>query len=299
MIRHKDGVILPMDTPYYEATLIAPGTWKIMSSGDYHYLVLGKEEGISIDTGYGAGNLRLYLEKLGGLPVKKAVNTHHHFDHTANNCYFDIVYMAEESVPLASIPYPSFYGINFPKNYPVKIVKDGDYIPLPGRELEVFRIGDHTDDGIALLDRKERLLFTGDELMPMGKRISKSVKKFNADMEKLGVHRSEFDRICGGTDVFNASMFDAFLEASRRILKGERSSKEMTVHTPMKTEEEERTEDGQLIYDCQHPHPEDRPGGNTMGKGSKKLDEQPSSLMKHGLLVLDGYRFTFNEEETN
>ena len=180
LIRHKDGTLTPMDEPYYETKLIAPGTWQIMSSGDYHYLVEGDEEAIAIDTGYGAGNLREYLESLCGKPVRKCINTHYHFDHSANNCYFDLVYMAEEDVDRASVPYPSFEGIDFPRDYPVEIVAENSVIPLKGRPLEIFKIGDHTPGGIAILDRKERLLFSGDEIMKMGggPRAPRTVEEF-------------------------------------------------------------------------------------------------------------------------
>ena len=58
LIRNPDGSYSPMDEPFYQAEQIAPNTWKILSSGDFSYLVVGDREGISIDTGYGAGNIR-------------------------------------------------------------------------------------------------------------------------------------------------------------------------------------------------------------------------------------------------
>lgn len=259
LIQHKDGTMTPMDEPYYEVQQIAPNTWQIMSSGDYHYLVAGDKEGISIDTGYGAGNLREFLEQLCGKPVTRCINTHHHFDHSANNCYFDLVYMAEESVPLAAIPYPSFEGISFPRDYNVQIVSDGDTIPLEGRELEIFKIGDHTDGGIAILDRKARLLFTGDEIMPGGKNISKTVEKFAADMDKLMAHRAEFDTVCGGPEMLPGTYFDSFHKAAHAMLEGAESEP----IPPRKPFVKPNFDDGsgRKIYDCQHPHSEDTPGG--------------------------------------
>ena len=52
LIRRPDGQLVPMNMPCYDAKEIAPGTWQIMSSGDYHYLLLGDDIGVSIDTGY-------------------------------------------------------------------------------------------------------------------------------------------------------------------------------------------------------------------------------------------------------
>lgn len=88
LIKGFDGRLIPMSEPYFESRQIAPGTWQILSSGDYSYLLAGEGQGLLIDSGYGAGNIREYCEKLCGLPVPWIANTHEHFDHTANNCYF-------------------------------------------------------------------------------------------------------------------------------------------------------------------------------------------------------------------
>ncbi len=258
LIRHADGTLTPMDEPYYESKEIAEGVWQIMSSGDYHYLVVGDEEGISIDTGYGAGNLREYLESLCGKPVIKCINTHYHFDHSANNSYFDTVYMASEDVDKATIPYPSFKGIDFPREYNVAIVGDNSIIPLKGRELETFKIGDHTPGGIATLDRKSRLLFVGDEIMAIyRKNISNTVEKLKNDMAKLLEHIDEFDYCISGSGILPKETVEIFYEASCLILEGKADDYKIEVKRGPRREEEQ--EGGQIIYDWQMPHPEDAP----------------------------------------
>lgn len=259
LIRHKDGTLTPMDEPYYEVTKINEDTWQIMSSGDYHYLLMGDEEGISIDTGYGAGNLREFLEELCGKPVRGVINTHHHFDHTANNCYFDYAYMAQDAEKLASIPYASFDGIEVPRDYEKRIVREGDIISLTGRNLQIFEIGDHTTDGIAILDRKRRILFTGDEIMMGMKTLNGSVEKWKRDLDRIAAFRGEFDIICGGPAMMGAEEFDIFHEAASRILEGIESDEEMPElgKPPLGLE----PVDGHRVYDCQMPHIEDRPKG--------------------------------------
>lgn len=259
LIRHKDGTLTPMDEPYYEVTEINEDTWQIMSSGDYHYLLAGDEEGISIDTGYGAGNLREFLEKLCGKPVRRVINTHHHFDHTANNCYFDLAYMGADALERASIPYESFAGVKFPRDYKKEAVGDGTVIPLAGRELEIFEIGDHTTDGIAILDRKRRLLFTGDEIMLGMKSLNGSVAKWKRDLDKLFRHRGEFDRIYGGGGAIGAEELDIFREAAANILSGKAS--EEAAPRQEKPLMDPEPVDGHKVYDCQMPHAEDRPKG--------------------------------------
>ncbi|MCC8066202.1 MAG: MBL fold metallo-hydrolase [Clostridiales bacterium] len=258
MIRHKDGTVTPMDVPYYEVTQLNEDTWQIMSSGDYHYLLVGEDSGVSIDTGYGAGNLREFLEKLSGKPVPWVINTHNHFDHTANNFYFDMAFMGEEAKPLASIPYASFEGISFPvPDYPKTAVGDGDFVPLKGRELEIIRIGDHTSDGIAILDRKRRILFVGDELMSHGKTLNGSVSKWKQDLEKLLAHRSEFDELYGGQGKVADGALEIFYEAACKALSGEELEKPQP-EKPMELSRE-WDEEGHQLYDCQRPHYEDIP----------------------------------------
>ena len=291
LIRHKDGSMTPMDEPYYEVTRIAPHTWKIMSSGDYHYLLEGDDEGIAIDTGYGAGNLREFLESIIQKPVRCVINTHYHFDHSANNCYFDKAYMAAEDVERAAIPYPSFEGIAFPRDYDVEVVGDGSIIPLKGRELVIFKIGDHTPGGIAILDRKERLLFVGDEIMPGSKMISGTVEKFVGDMGKLMVYRSEFDLLCGGKDTFDPEELEVFYEAGQRILAGEKCppGPNDRPRRPHDLGKNELSPTGQVIYDCQRPHPQDGPGGRPMDKIN---GHRPPTDKEH--FIWKGRRFMFD-----
>ena len=142
-LEDEDGSLQRMDEPFFKSWEIAPGTWKILSDGDFSYLLEGDDEAILIDSGYGAGNIREYAQSLTEKPLSRICNTHDHFDHTANNCYFDLAYMSAETRPLATRPFPSFQGIAFPRDYPVEIVDDGDVIPLTGRDLKVIKIPDH------------------------------------------------------------------------------------------------------------------------------------------------------------
>ena len=197
-IRGEDGKLLPMDEPYYESSLIAPNTWRIRSDGDSHYLVAGDKEAIAIDSGYGAGNLRTYCQTLTDKPVRCIVNTHDHFDHTANNAYFEKAYMTAATSELATIPFTSFEGIDFPRDYPRQIVKDGDIIDLGGRTLEVIEMPDHAVGSILLLDSRERILFSGDELAAPLKRINTSVENVLRQFKRLETRIPEFDVIWPG-----------------------------------------------------------------------------------------------------
>lgn len=48
-----EGNLQPMDEPYRSAKEIAPGTWQVLSAGDYTCVIEGDDEAIVIDSGNG------------------------------------------------------------------------------------------------------------------------------------------------------------------------------------------------------------------------------------------------------
>jgi glyoxylase-like metal-dependent hydrolase (beta-lactamase superfamily II) len=220
MIRNQDGSLTPMDAPYYTSKMIAPGVWQIESDGDFQYLIEGDNQALAIDSGYGAGNIREYMQTLTKKPIRYIANTHYHFDHTANDAYFDAAYMSAETAEKATVPYPSFEGMTFPRDYPKIIVNDGYKIDLGNRVIEVIIAANHTPGGTLYLDRKSRILFSGDEILGNNEPLSISVAQFAANMRKLEAHRSEFDQAWGGTGMHNGTDIEKFLKAAELVLSG-------------------------------------------------------------------------------
>lgn len=254
LIRNPDGSYSHMDEPWFEAEQIAPNTWKVLSSGDFSYLVAGEDEAISIDTGYGAGNIREFLQTLTDKPVRNTINTHHHFDHTASNSYFEKALMHPHAFEYATIPYKSFEGIDFPRDYEFVAVQDGDTYELGGRMLEFFWIPDHTPDGIAILDRKERILFIGDEMMPMpmGKSLMVSIRTYLGYLEKLMAHRHEIDRIFAGGGELDISYLDHYYACAKAIVEGNPGVPfERKAGGPPP---QPAGPNGELVYDRKMPH---------------------------------------------
>lgn len=271
LLEDEDGLLVPMDEPYFRTAEVAPGTWKILSDGDYSYLLEGEDEALVIDSGYGAGNIREYCSTLTDKPVRRIANTHDHFDHTANNGYFDLVYMAAETKPLATIPFPSFEGIVFPRDYAVQVVDDGDMIPLKGRDLAVIKIPDHAMGSIAFLDRKARILFSGDEIgMPFGKPLNGSVERWAGYMEKLMKYRREFDIICAGSGVMDAGIIEQYLENAQYILVGHEGVCPEPQPFPNFSSV---APDGRVIWKRRTPHPGDGPKDWQAGQEFKRVME--------------------------
>jgi glyoxylase-like metal-dependent hydrolase (beta-lactamase superfamily II) len=113
-------------------------------------------------------------------------------------------------------------------DYLVTIVGDGDTIDLGGRGLEVIEIPAHAPSSVAFLDKKERIMFTGDEvenyvmLYWMQDEPQPTIEQHARNMEKLLEYSKYFDFICGGHQVVmgDASMVEAYLDHDRQILAG-------------------------------------------------------------------------------
>ncbi len=281
LIRDPEGTLTPMDVPYYRSEKVRDGIWKILSSGDWHYLIEGDEEAVAFDTGYGAGNVREYLQSLTERPVRNVINSHDHFDHTANNGYFEKAYMGVRSIPLATIPFESFSGILFKTDYERVPLYEGDIYDPGNRPLEVFEIPDHAPGSIALLDRKGRALFSGDEFMRRGKDLRVSLHVYLGYLEKLMAHRSEFDILCAGGGVLDAELIDRQYECAKYILAGHRGIPASGGRPQFK---QEYTEDGRLIYDRVKPHPGDG--------GARQNEERAETLL---CMEYAGTRITYDE----
>ena len=185
----------------------APNTWIIQYKGTmYMYLLVGEEKAMLIDTAYGDGNLRMFVESITDKPVM-VCNTHGHFDHTGGNPWWPEAWMSEYSVAdcknafgdemkarMLTMPYP---------DYKVNILKDGDKIDLGGRTVEIVAIGAHHPGSIAFIDSASRCIFTGDELesgqvliFHGGEVGEENFKQHKANMEKLWAKRDQFDLVC-------------------------------------------------------------------------------------------------------
>ena len=64
---------------------LTENTYIITGSGGDCYLLLGEDEAFLIDAGMSTVNIREYAQSLTTLPLRRVINTHSHFDHTAGN----------------------------------------------------------------------------------------------------------------------------------------------------------------------------------------------------------------------
>lgn len=154
----------------YMAWKLDETSWCIsfMEGTEYIYLLEGTEKALLLDTGYGIGNLRAFVEKLTDKPILVA-NTHFHPDHSAGNGEWEEVFLSEgwavdaPSVlnpgagpcDLSSLPHP---------DYKKTILHDGDVIELGERSVKVLEARPaHCNSSLFFVDEGHRMLFSGDE----------------------------------------------------------------------------------------------------------------------------------------
>ena len=185
-------------------------TYRIFTPGCDCYLLEGDNEAIMIDSGMSDKDIRAYVQSITALPVRRVINTHSHFDHTAGNGFFEVIYgtvgISRSAKNTMGAPFSMF-----PLDYTFTLVKDGDTIDLAGRELTVIELDCHAPGNLAILDKTGRMLFAGDELesgqvllLPgyaeeMGQIHAKpaaSVETYLHAMQKIAAFDADFDIIC-------------------------------------------------------------------------------------------------------
>ncbi|MBS3819255.1 MBL fold metallo-hydrolase [bacterium] len=187
------------------------------------YLALGKNKAVLIDTGTGIGNIKAVTEKLTDFPVT-VVLTHEHYDHVAGAYRFDEIIMYDNKKALqvlkkgrdnASLqqyitddylwkPLPTNFdpeAWTIPSMEPTEVVKDGDIIDLGERTLEVIYTPGHSPGQMCLLDKKNRILFTGDHFFPgplYAYPHDVDINDYIASNKKLVERIDEYDHLCPG-----------------------------------------------------------------------------------------------------
>ncbi len=194
---------LDSEQDWFEVYKLTDNTYAILELNNWQeaigYLLIGTEKALLVDTLMGIGDVKLVVDELTNLPVT-VINTHSHFDHNSGNYQFDTIYGVD-------IPYanenakgktneqirgsvgPETFWKNIPesfdqdtftaKGYDVDhFVTDGEIISLGDRDIEVVFIPGHSPDSILLIDRKNRMMMTGDSFYPAPIYVHTSTSNF-------------------------------------------------------------------------------------------------------------------------
>lgn len=146
------------------------------------YLLCGEKCAILIDTGLGVSNIRKIVDSLTELPVM-AITTHVHWDHIGGHKYFDniAVYEAEKDWLSVRFPIPlqvvknnlTRLPCSFPRDFdinayqifqgmPQRILQDGDFLNLGGREIQVIHTPGHSPGHCCFYEPERNYLYSGD-----------------------------------------------------------------------------------------------------------------------------------------
>ncbi len=175
------------DLEWFEVYEVRPGAFAIYEPHQFEevisYLVVGNERALLWDTGMGISSIRAVVSRLTDRPVL-VLNSHTHPDHVGGNAEFveiwgyptpfsvqnakgfsneelaEIVRAEALCRPLPQGMDSATYAI---PDFAFSVsVRDGQVIDLGGRIVEVLHVPGHTPDALALRDRDNGLLFTGD-----------------------------------------------------------------------------------------------------------------------------------------
>lgn len=160
-----------------------PNQWQEAIS----YLLIGSEKALLVDTLQGIGDLKAIIDQLTDLPVL-VINTHSHFDHVSGNYQFDTIYGVDKPFALTNAKghgnevnarwltadtfwqnIPASFSFETYENKPYQInrfVSDGETIDIGERLIEMVFIPGHSTDSIFLIDKKNRMMLTGDSFYP-------------------------------------------------------------------------------------------------------------------------------------
>ena len=150
------------------------------STGKKHIVIyyVGEKYAILIDTGLGVSNIRKIVDSLTKLPVM-TVTTHVHWDHIGGHKYFDNIAVHEAEKDWLSVRFPIPLQVvknnltrlpcDFPRDFdinayqifqgiPQRILHDGDFLNLGGREIQVIHTPGHSPGHWLLLRARTKLL---------------------------------------------------------------------------------------------------------------------------------------------
>lgn len=227
-MQYQHIVSLPDDEPYRYWKLY-PDTCVIQyGEGLYTFLLLGEERALLIDTAFGRGEFPNLIDTLREGRELLVANTHGHYDHTGGNPWFPKVYLQEKAKDSANRPHRPvdrawYENLPYP-GYEMIPVEDEHVFDLGGRKVQVLYTPAHCDSSLSFLDRKRRLLFSGDEFDSGQANLSDlaSVRAFLKNMKRLKSMESEFDWILpshnGGP--ICKEYLDDFITAAQHVSDG-------------------------------------------------------------------------------
>lgn len=217
--------------PNLELIQINDNSWRIESDMVRAYLFTGTKQAMVVDSTNAAAPLYDLVRSVTDLPVM-LVNTHADPDHITCNEQFEAAYMHPAEFAL--------YNKSKKKDdAPARPLWNGEIIDLGGRTFEVIHIPGHTCGSIALLDRENRVLISGDSISANPIFIFgpfRDIQALQLSLEMLKKRSADFDSIYTSHGAFEvgAEQIDKVLECSKELLAGNLTAEEPPFPLPAK-----------------------------------------------------------------
>ena len=190
------------------------------------FLLLGTEKALLIDSGMMTRNADELAREQTNLPLELLV-THADRDHIGSNDVFPWFYMHPSEAS-------NYYNGNGGK-VPFRPVFAGDVLDLGDRPLEIIHLPGHTPGSIAVLDRKNRRIFTGDPIQDgrifmFG--VQREMHAYRESLLRLEARKNEFDEIfpSHGSLTVGTDLIMKLYDAAGEILAGNVTGKEAEIH---------------------------------------------------------------------
>ncbi len=179
------------------------------------YLVEGEDKIALLDTGFGVGNLREYVEANFAPKPVIVIITHCHIDHVngagwwkdiylnpADNKLYEEAYRPErrkyedfKGKPAEKIPYSEYA----PKiTWPFIPYYDGDEFDLGGVHLKAIQVAGHSDGMTCILIKEDRYILLGDACgnqVGIGGDYKVSIPRYKQQLMKIKAIEDQYDNI--------------------------------------------------------------------------------------------------------
>lgn len=211
----------------YQIIQVNECTWRIEEQGVRFFLLAGTERALLIDSGMQVHNAKEIAEELTDLPLE-LLNTHGDPDHVGSNEEFDAFYMHPAEAA-------NYYNTQKKRGCFIP-VEEGQIIDLGDRPLEIIALPGHTPGSIAVLDRKNRVLISGDPIQEGNNifmfGVQREMHAYIYSMEKLEQYRHAFDEVwpSHGICPVKPEVIVALRDAACEVLAGEREWTDFEMH---------------------------------------------------------------------